>query len=127
MSGEKTTPGHGLRTLVVVDDCEQSLELYKIVAERCGFNLCSFNDVLKALDFIRDYQVDVVITDYRMPLMNGLVFAREVRKYAERVRIIMITSDYDNSDLQKGAFNSGISCLLSKPLNVEALTGRLMD
>lgn len=75
-----------------------------------GFQLVEcFENGKKALDFLRINQVDVVLTDIRMPVMDGLTLAKEVKKIAPDTQIIFLTAyrsfDYAQEALDCGARN----------------------
>jgi CheY-like chemotaxis protein len=49
--------------------------------ERKGFNITTFNDPILALEEIRSHEYDLIITDIRMPKMNGFELYREIKKH----------------------------------------------
>jgi DNA-binding NtrC family response regulator len=63
---------------------------------------------------------DLVITDLRMPGMDGLEFLREIKAIDERIHVIMMTSyatDYTTSE----AFRAGVFYHITKPFEPEKL------
>ncbi len=74
----------------------------------------------KALDFIAENQVDLVITDIRMPVMNGLELLRELNKTEPRIKSIILTA-HDDFSYAKEAIRYGVSDFVLKPINDEKL------
>lgn len=74
----------------------------------------------KALDFIAENQVDLVITDIRMPVMNGLELLRELKKTEPRIKSIILTA-HDDFSYAKEAIRYGVSDFVLKPINDEKL------
>lgn len=63
---------------------------------------------------VRDYEI--VLLDWRMPGMDGLQTAKEIRKILGDETPILIISAYDWSDIEKEAAEAGIHGFISKPL-----------
>jgi YesN/AraC family two-component response regulator len=96
-------------------------------------NLLDFNNDLhlagngqEALDLFLSDRYDVVVTDIKMPKMNGLDLLREIRKYDNNVRVIVVTghSDEDNEAIARGY---GVDGFFSKPLDVRRFMSVLSE
>jgi DNA-binding NtrC family response regulator len=88
----------------------------RILFQRDGFEVLIAEDGLVARDLIsRDY-VDVVLTDIRMPRMDGLELLKTARTIAPDAIIIMMTAHFSrDSDEWRRARESGAAALLEKP------------
>ena len=102
---------------VVVDDDKNNLLLIEEMAASSGLEVKGFLYPDIALDYIRNNDVDVVLTDFRMPKMDGLTLAREIRKTCAAIPVIMITAEWDDPLLNKTAVDSGVDRILSKPIS----------
>lgn len=71
-----------------------------------------------ALDFLRAHPVDILLTDVKMPLMDGLELAREARALSERLKII-IYSAYSEFDYARQAMEAKAINYLLKPIEVD--------
>ena len=75
--------------LVIVDDEEMVLaSLRSFLALETDYEVLTFSSPLRALESIRESQIDLVISDYLMPEMTGIEFLLEVKKlqpYATRI------------------------------------------
>lgn len=75
----------------------------------------------KALEFLETHPVDLILTDYRMPLMTGLEFLAKARAVAPNVPRIMLTA-YPDLDLAIRALNEEhILNFITKPIQSETL------
>ncbi len=78
----------------------------------------------KALARFLSFQCDGIVTDLRMPVMDGLTFVREVRKRNASVPIIAISSANDRENVM-AAIESGVNDYLIKPFAVDDIRKKL--
>lgn len=80
----------------------------------------------EALRQLRAQRVDVLLTDWNMPVMGGLELLRAVRGDAKlaRLPVLMVTSEVERSRIQD-VIAAGVSGLLVKPFNASVLRARL--
>ncbi|KQN97145.1 response regulator transcription factor [Paenibacillus sp. Leaf72] len=74
----------------------------------------------EALKLYREQNIHIIITDIRMPEMNGIEFIREIRKMGRKVKIIVI-SGYADFEYAQGVVPYNTSGYLMKPVNPEQL------
>src|SRR5688500_2987892 len=89
-----------LPSVMVVDDEEELVNLFKELLKESGLNSVSFTDPLLALeDFKRSPEMyTLVLTDLRMPEMDGLQLAKKLREYNPDVKILLITGFYTSEN-----------------------------
>ena len=75
---------------------------------------------LEALDWLKDNQADLVISDIRMPVMDGLTFVREVRQWRETQDVVLITV-HDEFQYVQQALRHGAFDYLVKPVDKDEL------
>lgn len=75
---------------------------------------------LEALDWIKQNDVDLVLTDVRMPIMDGLTFVKELRELKGEQDVIVI-SVHDEFQFVQKALRSGVSDYLLKPIEDDDL------
>lgn len=109
---------------VVIDDSELSLSMIGELAKGIGLDVTAFLNPLEALEYIRENRVDMVLTDFVMPQMDGITLIKEVRAICEDVPIIMITAAGNNQALKNEALLSGATDFLSKPFDEVELRAR---
>lgn len=74
----------------------------------------------EALDYMREYSVDVVITDIRMPQMNGLELICEAKNIKADLKFVVV-SGYREFEYAQKALQYGVEDYLLKPVNEEEL------
>lgn len=106
--------------IMIVDD--QSTNCHLLAEISYGFcpagNILSFDDPLAAVAYANSHQVDLVLTDYRMPQMNGVMLIRSLRamKHLIDPPIICITA-IDDQQVRYDALNAGANDYLSRPID----------
>ena len=93
--------------------------------QACGFEYCGdAADGELALPLLRAAKPDVLITDIKMPFMNGLQLSKIVRERMPSVKI-MILSGHDEFEYAQEAINLGVTDYLLKPVTVQRLHSAL--
>ncbi|HUE15713.1 MAG TPA: response regulator [Planctomycetaceae bacterium] len=77
-----------------------------------------------ALKTFEKFPIDAVITDWSMPVMDGLTLVKEIRKRCQQIPIIMITSEGDRERVTT-AIQSGVNDYLVKPFTAGTLRDKL--
>jgi PAS domain S-box-containing protein len=119
--------GHGEKILIV-DDEPCILEAAKRVLESWGYEPLLAEDGVSALALYaqRPKEIDLVLTDLVMPLMDGLMLIRAVRKLNPNQKIILSTGR--DEDLESPEFRSlGVDACLMKPHSREKLLLTLQE
>ena len=114
-------------SVFVVDDemiVRESLRS-KLNWEEAGFTFAGeAADGEIALSMIQDIKPDILITDIRMPFMDGLELSARVKKMQPWIRIIIL-SGHDEFDYAKRAISIGVDEYLLKPFTLEELRSSL--
>ena len=113
--------------LVVADDEERVCRLIVALGnwEELGIKVVgTAANGIQALELIRKEKTDILITDIRMPGLNGLELIEKVREISPDIKI-MIISGYANFEYAQNALKQGVSDYLLKPINKDALNESL--
>ena len=111
---------HASKRILIVDDEENArMALSKILAHE-GYDVSSARNGLEALNFLRNRDVELIITDINMPEMNGLSFLRELNRSHPQSNVIMITA-YGEVESYLEAMNLGAFEYINKPLKYDDL------
>jgi len=107
--------------ILVVDDEPYILDIVKRILNEDRYEILTAASGAEGLSLMRIFPVQVVISDYRMPEMNGVEFLREVcRLWPDTIRIVI--SGYADTQAVIAAINEGqIYKFLAKPCNSEEL------
>ena len=102
---------------------EDEVDIIQLVEKRFApkFNqFVSVTSAEEALETFKNNNFDLVLTDYLLPGINGMEFAKEVLKIKSKVPIILITGYVDMQFLVE-AINMGITQFVSKPIQFKLL------
>ncbi|WP_058301822.1 response regulator transcription factor [Gorillibacterium timonense] len=114
--------------VLVVDDEERITEGMELLIDwkQFGFRIIgTAGDGLTALDFMQRNPVDLLVTDIRMPEMDGLELINALRSSGSRTRV-MILSGYGDFQYAKKAIAYGVNDYLLKPVEVDELGRSLL-
>ena len=90
--GEEKTVNLPCRKILIVDDNEVFLQLFRTKLFGCGFSVVTANSGIEAIrKFTRD-SFDLVLTDIYMPGLNGNILARYIRNVSKDVPVIAVTA-----------------------------------
>lgn len=67
--------------VLLVDDNEQLLEMLRLYLTASGFEIVTATDGQAAMDMLDEAAPDIVVTDYKMPRMDGVTLSRSVREH----------------------------------------------
>jgi len=108
-----------IKTVLVVDDEQENVRTYEEILRDMDYNVLSQPDGCSALSLLRgDVAVDLIITDFRMPGMNGLEFIMELRQSRPFVPVIMITA-YGSIETYLHSVSLGVFEYVHKPVKKE--------
>ena len=120
-----------LRTLVVDDD-EVACEHAQLVLSDIGIEAELCTDSGEALHRLltereKGHPYSMVVTDYRMPGMNGIELTRELRRRDNGETVVLILTGYSLEDATDEAWSAGADGLLNKPLFTDTLTREIQN
>ncbi len=103
-------------TIVLVDDEEMVLtSISSLLEMESDYTIKTFTSPEKAVKYIEDNGVDLVISDYLMEEMNGITFLAEVKKIKPDIPRIIITGYADKENAIKAINEVGLFQYIEKP------------
>lgn len=107
-------------TILIVDDEKEELEGISFLIDKLGFQLCKVfaNNGKQALEYLMKHKIDILFTDIRMPMMDGLELIKLAKKEKPDLKII-IYSGYADFEYAQSAINLEVSEYILKPIKVE--------
>ncbi len=110
----------GQPTIVIVDDEEMVLtSLRSFLSLETQYRVETFVSANKALEFIEGHEIDLVISDYLMPEMDGMTFLSKVRTMRPNVPRIILTGYADKENAIKAINEVGLFQYIEKPWDNE--------
>jgi len=104
-------------TILVVDDEEMFIEYIQRVMSDENYNIITVDSGQEGLDILEKQQVSMVISEYEIPLMNGLEFLEKVRIIYPNILTIMVTEHADIELAIRAINEAGVYKFLLKPLD----------
>ncbi len=112
-----------MKTILVVDDERNIIELVRLYLEQAGFAVIEARDGQEALDQHDRVDPDLIVLDLMLPGMDGMEVTREVRRRGE-TPILMLTARSEDIDRIVG-LEVGADDYLTKPFNPREMVARV--
>jgi two-component system KDP operon response regulator KdpE len=109
--------------ILVVDDESQITRVLRTSLSSHGYDIRVANDGETALEIMKDWAPDLVITDIAMPNMDGLELCRRVRAKSQIPIIVLSVRGEERTKVQ--ALDAGADDYVTKPFGIEELLARV--
>jgi len=109
-----------VKRVLVVDDDRRSRRVLEILLERLGLAATAMESAEEALEYLQGESVALVLTDLKMPRMDGIEFLQALREVDSDVPVIVLTA-YGTVETAVAAMKLGAVDYLAKPFDVDAL------
>ncbi len=100
--------------LVVEDDTENRAAMVKVF-EGAGYNPLETDNGQQAMDFILENDIDILVTDLRLPVMDGVELLKRARAAAPEIEVILITG-HGTVEVAVEAIKEGAYDFITKPV-----------
>ena len=115
-------------TVITVDDSSTMRRIIKNTLKKIGYGdeILEAGDGKEALNVLANSNVDLIITDWNMPVMDGLTFVKHIRadnKYDD-TPIIMVTTEAAKEDIIT-ALKAGVNNYIVKPFKPDVLKDKI--
>lgn len=110
-------------SVLLVDDEE---EVYRVIMkkldwENLGFHIAGYaKNGVEALEMAEEMQIDVVMTDIKMPYMDGLTLCKKLKELYQKIKVI-IFSGFDEFEYAKEAIKAEVEEYILKPIDANEL------
>ncbi len=101
--------------ILVVDDEGTILDILSRALEHKGFRVTTAKSGREGLDLIKSEHVDLVVTDLRLPDINGLELLKQFKELDPQVEVIVLTGFVTTENMRTASLNGAFS-FLGKPL-----------
>jgi DNA-binding NtrC family response regulator len=111
-------------SILVVDDEFDIVTLLKRALQNHGFNILGFTDPLIALEYFQNNSKTfaMVISDIRMPSMNGYEFIRKIKAIHPTIKTILISAfEINKNEFSKVMPSVKIDGFIAKPISLKEL------
>lgn len=107
--------------ILVVDDEPNMLRLLRtILMDKTGYEVMTTNNPLEVSKLLQEKPFDVVVTDLKMPLVDGMDLIDIIKKIDDKLPIIIITA-YGTLETAEEAVQKGAYDFITKPFRKETI------
>ena len=114
---------HSRAHIIVVDDEPQITRVLRTTLDAQGYDIRIANDGESALEIMKDFAPDLVITDLAMPHMNGIELCRRLREISQVPILVLSVRGEERSKIE--ALDSGADDYITKPFSTGELLARV--
>jgi DNA-binding NtrC family response regulator len=108
-------------TIIIIDDETDLLDLLKLIlTEKTDYNILTTTDPKQALDWCREYHADVLISDLRMPQLEGIELLKILQTQDKTIPFIIMTA-YGTIESAVEAMRQGAFDYITKPFRKEQI------
>lgn len=111
-------------SIYVVDDDEPTLQSLCYVLEILGYSVTGFGSSAAFLDRWPELSGGILISDIRMPGLDGISLTRRLRQMGASLPIILV-SGHTDAMIRRDAIEAGAAIVLEKPFDVQLLIAEL--
>lgn len=108
------------KILVIDDEMDMLMMLRMLIEENTGYSVETTNNPSEGLKRLSEEPFDLVITDLKMPAMDGLELFLELKKTAPTLPVIIITA-YGSQEVADEAIREGITDFITKPFKKDRI------
>lgn len=115
-------------TVLLVDDDDVVLEITGAMLERLGFQILTAEDGIEGLEVLRQHlnEIQLVLTDFAMPRMNGLTMLTPLKEIAPEMPVIL-ASGYSEERVLDSTHKNSPEVFLEKPYGMDELKKAIHD
>ena len=106
--------------ILIVDDDESIRDMLSIVLKDENYNVLTAEDGNRAITHLKKNKINLVISDIKMPDMDGIELLNYIKKKNEKIPVIMITGHASTNDAIE-AMKIGAEQYITKPFNIDEL------
>ena len=108
------------KKILIVDDDQSLLEFLEIFLASEGYKVEACSDAISALSILEKDGIDLVLSDIKMPGMDGVAFLKEVKARWQEIPVILITA-FASLDSAVEAMKEGAWDYITKPFQIDEL------
>ena len=123
-----TTKKRKGKRVLVIDDEKDIADVFKMGLELKGFEVYTFTDPFEALSNFKADYYDIIISDIRMPEINGFELCKQLVKIDDKVKIFFVSAFETHKNCLKEQYPNLIideKHFVRKPISIDKLAGMI--
>ncbi len=118
-------------SILIVDDSLPMRSVIKRTLKAAGYgnaDLLEAANGQEAIDLLKNSWVDIIMTDYNMPVMNGLELIKAIKKdeMSKDIPVVVISTEGNDTKIQE-FMDSGAAGYITKPFTAEAIRDLIVN
>jgi len=109
-----------MANLMIVDDEQGYCSVLRVLFEKEGYTVHTLNDGKAALKHLKSNQCDLIVSDVRMPDMDGIELLKAARELSSDIRVVLMTA-FGTLETAREAFKLGADDFIQKPFRNDEL------
>jgi DNA-binding NtrC family response regulator len=114
-------------TVLFVDDEENLLNTFKRLFRRESFNALYASSGQEALEILNNNSVDLMVSDQRMPRMNGVELFKKSKEQFADLKVLLLSGDSDVTMYSAELGEKGLCGVYQKPIDHKKLLGIIYE
>lgn len=125
LAGQEDKIDASVRSILIIDDDDYFREMLVEALKVCQYTALSASTPKQALKILEDTQIDAVISDIKMPVMDGITLAKVIKEKYPELPIILITAyrSFEQFSIEK--HKNVADGILQKPFGLELILDML--
>lgn len=115
-----------MEKVLLVEDVDTLRDVLKSILQSSGYEVDAFADAESALESMKRNDYICILSDFKLPGMNGLQLLQKIRELSRTTPFVIMTA-YGSIEIAVEALKSGANDFLSKPFEPEVLTSVIKD
>ena len=112
-------------TIVITDHNSMINSILEYRLKRDGYNVLFFEDGERAMSYIRKNPFDLLVTNFYMPLINGVEVIQYIRNHVSKKVPILVVSSSQDEEIRSNVFKIGADDFIEKPFRAGELSVRI--
>lgn len=113
-----------MEKILVIDDEKPTLSMFRLILDAYGYSVYTAENGAEGIEIFRKEKPAIVLTDIKMPGIDGLAVLQQIKKIAPQTAVIVITGHGDTALAEQAARMDAVD-FISKPIKKEALDAAL--
>jgi YesN/AraC family two-component response regulator len=113
-----------VQKILVIDDEKATLSMFRLFLDAYGYSVYTAENATEGLEIFRREKPAIVLTDIKMPGIDGLAILQQIKEIAPQTAVIVITGHGDTALAEQAAALHAVD-FIHKPIKREALDAAL--
>lgn len=115
-----------IANVLVVEDDDLIRGIFVDIIKSKGYSVLEATNGREALQIIGEHPINIIVSDMKMPVMDGMQLLRAVKTSYPEIPVVVITG-FDNEYTEKQVLAAGADAYVTKPFKVEDVSSTLQE